>query len=114
MFKIYFSSNINFVKIITYSLKHKSLYQWSGPVWVLSADNESALIASGSLDKRCRVWSQKQCRAEPKGYKDSVLTIAFTIEFLITCSADKTPNSGNMNQRLSASKNLKDTQIASE
>ncbi len=66
------------------------LTEHSGTVCALSADNERALIASGSWDQTCRVWDQKQCRAVFVGHEAAVWATAFINDFVITGSADKT------------------------
>ncbi|CAG2118513.1 unnamed protein product, partial [Medioppia subpectinata] len=89
---IYVGSNDS--NIYCYSLEHSEplhrLMDHSGTVCALTASNDKSLIASGSWDLSCRVWSDNKCKAVLVGHEGSVWATGFIGEYVITGSADKT------------------------
>ena len=69
-------------------------------VCALSSSNELGLIASGSWDQTCRVWSDKQCKAVLSGHDGAVWATAFIKGQVITGSADKTLKLWNLEPKV--------------
>jgi WD40 repeat protein len=88
---IYVGSNdsVTYCYTLNASQPIYKLTEHSAAVCALSADNQRALIASGPSDQTCRVWGQNKCKAVLR-HQNKVTAIAFTLQFVITGSADKT------------------------